>query len=96
MKELNEFQNVDFEEKVKAQKGAKVEGPRHERQEVPRHEEQKGPRLEEKINFIISVSTDKKQLLELKKILVELEFNNADKKEGKEMIKDDKRKIRKR
>ena len=50
--------------------------------------------VEEKINFIINFSTDKKQLLELKKILVELEFYG--KEEGKEILENDERKIRRR
>ena len=58
----------------------RVERPEHEveerpRVERPRHEVEERPRsVEEKINFIINFSTDKSQLLELKKILVELEF----------------------
>ena len=82
----------------------KVERPKHEveerpRVERPKHEVEERPRsVEEKIKFIISFiinfSTDKNQLLELRKILVELEFN--EKEERKEMLENHERKIRRR
>lgn len=78
----------------------RVEGPEQEVKERPRverpnHDVKERPRgVEEKINFTINFSTDKTQLLELKKVLIELEFN--DKEKGKELIKNDERKIRKR
>ena len=77
--------------------------PKHEIEKRPKHEAEGGlkhankenPRnIEEKINFIINFSTDKTQLLELKKILVELEF--YDKKEEEVKQKYDERKIRRR
>ena len=74
--------------------------PRHEVEEGLKHEVEKGPKhegqgsIEEKINFIINFSTDKTQLLELKKILVELEFYG--KKEEKGIQDNDEKKIRRR
>ena len=113
MRELNEFQNEDFEKaamiaehpKHEAEERPRVERPKHEVEERPRVERPKHeieerskvekPRsVEEKINFIINFSTDKTQLLELKKILVELEF--YEKEERKEMLENDERKIRRR
>ncbi len=108
MREFNEFQNANFEKdamaveqpKHDAEERPKVEKPKHEveerpRVERPRHEIEERPRsVEDKINFIINFSTDKKQLLELKKILVELEFYG--KEEGKEILENDERKIRRR
>lgn len=74
----------------------KVERPKHEVEERPRVERPRS--VEEKIKFIISFiinfSTDKNQLLELRKILVELEFN--EKEERKEMLENHERKIRRR
>lgn len=82
----------------------RVERPKHEVEERPKHEVEERPRVErprsveEKIKFIISFiinfSTDKNQLLELRKILVELEFN--EKEERKEMLENHERKIRRR
>lgn len=90
MREFNEFQNENFEKDAMV-----VEQPKHEVEERPRHEIKERPRsVEDKINFIINFSTDKKQLLELKKILVELEFYG--KEEGKEILENDERKIRRR
>ena len=79
--------------KHKVEERPRVERPRVERPRVER------PRsVEEKIKFIISFiinfSTDKNQLLELRKILVELEFN--EKEERKEMLENHERKIRRR
>ena len=71
------------------------EGLKHDIEKRPRHEVEEGPgSIEEKINFIINFSTDKTQLLELKKILVELEFYG--KKEEKGIQDNDERKIRRR
>ena len=71
------------------------ERPEHRGEERPEHGVEERPRsVEEKINFIINFSTDKSQLLELKKILVELEF--YEKEERKEMLENDERKIRRR
>ena len=71
------------------------ERPKHRVEERPKHRVEERPRsVEEKINFIINFSTDKSQLLELKKILVELEF--YEKEERKEMLENDERKIRRR
>lgn len=134
MRELNEFQNEDFEKDAMVvehpnheveerprverpnhddEERPIVERPKHEVEEIPRverpkHEVEKKPRVgrlkhevegrprsvEEKINFIINFSTDKTQLLELKKILVELEF--YEKEERKEILENDERKIRRR
>ena len=108
MRELNEFQNEDFEKdamvvehpKHEVEKRPRVERPKHEVEEMPRverpkHEVEGRPRsVEEEINFIINFSTDKIQLLELKKILVELEF--YEKEERKEILENDERKIRRR
>lgn len=95
--------------KHEVEEGPKVERPKHEveerpRVERPKHEVEERPRVErprsveEKIKFIISFiinfSTDKNQLLELRKILVELEFN--EKEERKEMLENHERKIRRR
>lgn len=99
----------EVEERPKVEEGPKVERPKHEveerpRVERPKHEVEERPRVErprsveEKIKFIISFiinfSTDKNQLLELRKILVELEFN--EKEERKEMLENHERKIRRR
>ena len=110
MREFNEFQNESFEKEVmvekqpeheteerpKVEEGPKVERPKHEVEERPRVERPRS--VEEKIKFIISFiinfSTDKNQLLELRKILVELEFN--EKEERKEMLENHERKIRRR
>ena len=90
--------------KHEVEEGPKVERPKHEveegpKVERPKHEVEERPRsVEEKIKFIISFiinfSTDKNQLLELRKILVELEFN--EKEERKEMLENHERKIRRR
>ena len=59
----------------------------------PKHEVEGRPgSIEEKINFIINFSADKTQLLESKKILVELEFYG--KKEEKGIQENDEKKIR--
>lgn len=91
MREFNEFQNESFEKEVMVEKQ-----PEHETEERPRVERPRS--VEEKIKFIISFiinfSTDKNQLLELRKILVELEFN--EKEERKEMLENHERKIRRR
>ena len=77
-----------------------AERPKHEveersRVERPKHEVEERPRsVEGKINYIINFNVDKTQLLELKKILVELEF--YEKEERKEILENDKRKIRRR
>ena len=90
MKEFNEFKNKNFEKGVIVE-----EGPKHEVEERPKHEVEERPRsIEEKINFIINFSAGKTQLLELKKILVELEFYG--KKEEKGIQENDERKIRRR
>ena len=90
MKEFNGFQNENFEKGVMVE-----ERPEHRGEERPEHGVEERPRsVEEKINFIINFSTDKSQLLELKKILVELEF--YEKEERKEMLENDERKIRRR
>ena len=85
----------------------KVERPKHEveerpKVERPKHEVEERPKIERprtsegKLHFVIDISTDKKQLLELRKILIELEFNNYEKEGGKEIIENDERKIRRR
>lgn len=66
---------------------------------IPEHEKKlKSPNLEEKINFTTNISVDKKMLLELKRFLVELkfelDFNEFAEKERKDIIENEKRKIR--
>ena len=80
----------------------KVERPKHDDEERPRPMIEGEPKIERprtsegKLHFVIDISTDKKQLLELRKILIELEFNNYEKEGGKEIIENDERKIRRR
>ena len=80
----------------------KIERPKHEVEERPRPMIEGEPKIERprtsegKLHFVIDISTDKKQLLELRKILIELEFNNYEKEGGKEIIENDERKIRRR
>ena len=78
----------------------RAERPKHEveersRVERPKHEVEERPKsVEGKINYIINFNVDKTQLLELKKILVELEFYEIG--ERKEILENVKRKIRRR
>lgn len=80
----------------------KIERPKHDDEERPRPMIEGEPKIERprtsegKLHFVIDISTDKKQLLELRKILIELEFNNYEKEGGKEIIENDERKIRRR
>ena len=80
----------------------KVQRPKHDDEERPRPMIEGEPKIERprtsegKLHFVIDISTDKKQLLELRKILIELEFNNYEKEGGKEIIENDERKIRRR
>ena len=80
----------------------KIERPKHEVEERPRPMIEGEPKIERprtsegKLHFVIDISTDKKQLLELRKILIELEFNNYEKEGGKKIIENDERKIRRR
>ena len=86
--------------KHEVEERSRVERPKHEveerpRVERPKHEVEERPKsVEGKINYIINFNVDKTQLLELKKILVELEF--YEKGERKEILENDKRKIRRR
>ena len=80
----------------------KIERPKHDDEERPRPMIEGEPKIERprtsegKLHFVIDISTDKKKLLELRKILIELEFNNYEKEGGKEIIENDERKIRRR
>ena len=80
----------------------KIERPKHDDEERPRPMIEGEPKIERprtsegKLHFVIDISTDKKQLLELRKILIELEFNNYEKEGGKKIIENDERKIRRR
>ena len=80
----------------------KIERPKHDDEERPRPMIEGEPKIERprtsegKLHFVIDISTDKKQLSELRKILIELEFNNYEKEGGKEIIENDERKIRRR
>ena len=80
----------------------KVERPKHDDEERPRPMIEGEPKIERprtsegKLHFVIDISTDKKQLLELRKILIELEFNNYEKEGEKKIIENDERKIRRR
>ena len=107
MKEFNEFQNENFEKSVMVEEGPKhdiEEGPKHDIEERPKREIKEGPKqdieerpkheVEDKINLIINLSTDKNELIKLKRII--LEFDEEKKLKEKEMIRDVERKIKRR
>ena len=79
--ELNTINSKNGNQILDAEREPKIERPRTS---------------EGKLHFVIDISTDKKQLLELRKILIELEFNNYEKEGGKKIIENDERKIRRR
>lgn len=97
----NHILDAEREPKIERPR-SRVERPKHEVEERPRPMIEGEPKIERprtsegKLHFVIDISTDKKQLLELRKILIELEFNNYEKEGGKEIIENDERKIRRR
>lgn len=52
--------------------------------------------IEEKVHFLIDICADKKDLLKLRKILIEFENNDLAIPKGKEMIENDERKLKRR
>lgn len=98
MKEFNEFQNENFEKSAMVEEKPKreiKEAPKHDIEERPKHEvEKESKSIEDKINLIINLSTDKNELIKLKRII--LEFDEEKKLKEKEMIRDVERKIKRR
>ena len=63
---------------------------------VERKPEHKPKSIEEKVHFLIDICADKKDLLKLRKVLIEFENNDLTIPKGKEMIEKDERKLKRR
>lgn len=63
---------------------------------VERKPDHKPKSIEEKVHFLIDICADKKDLLKLRKVLIEFENNDLTILKGKEMIKNDERKLKRR
>lgn len=63
---------------------------------VERKPDHKPKAIEEKVHFLIDICADKKDLLKLRKVLIEFENNDLTIPKGKEMIENDERKLKRR